>query len=884
VKAKSSRRSIVALYAGLAAAILSPTADAQQPRAEERGATDGVGRVYRDYSGSGDASSIELNPALLSATQGLDLSLLGYGAVSNFVRGSGFGAFGSLNLGFGLALGFGAQFVRPRLGQDVADFAEDENPDITKLSWALSTGVGEFGAFGLAVHGIRAGGVWLQRPSLDLGMLTRVFNYGSVGVVAQFSPADIQSPILPSQLRLIGEAAVRPLGTHWLELAGGVAYNVLEADPGEPYSRVGSRGLLPRGRIALRYQGIAIKGEVEQVQTTVLDPMTLTPLRAQKAVRGSVALEAIWDFVSVEGGVSAGVSDGLDAWGFKARLHTQQRGRVFWPRRVDAERLDMSELAGERSLIALLDRLERARQAGSRSVLVVDARGTGAGWASLHEVREALVRVRDAGGHVFAYLEGANLKDYYLASVAEKIYIHPAGGLATYGIASRSLYFAEALAKIGVKAEVVKIGDYKSAGERFTESGPTDADRLQRTTLLHDTFGQIVHDIARGRSMTIAAVRDAIDASPHAPDEAVAAGLVDKVVYRDELTKQISDDIGAEVEFREIPDTRPGDVTWSKAPYVAVVLVEDAIVDGDSRRIPFFDLGFTGGDTIAQTLRKVRRDPFCRGIVLRVNSPGGSALASDIIWREVQRTSEAHEKDARSPAIVVSMSDVAASGGYYVSMGAKTVLADPMTVTGSIGVISLHLDVSGLLQRLGISTVTFKEGELADIDSPYKPFSDEERARTERSIQQTYDLFRTRVADGRGITKARVHELGQGRVYSGLAAHDAGLVDELGGLYEALALLREEMGVAKFRELELRVLPRKRRLLDLILDAVEDPFPGAVARTRAKRRAKQNGTTLRTMLPLALDEALSRLPLSVLFLPQRKTHALMPYTLELEAP
>jgi protease IV len=890
VKAHRRRRSspvlgitrTVALAVGMMAASAAGPASAQQPRAEVRGATDGVGRVYRDYSGEGDASSLELNPALLSATKGLDLTLLGYGAVSDFARGTGFGAFTSLNLRFGLALGFGAQFVRPRLGQDVSDFAEDENPDITKLSWALSSGMGEFGAFGLAVHGVRAGGVWLQRPSLDLGMLTRVFNYGSVGVVAQFSPADIQSQILPSHLRLIGEAAVRPLGTHWLELAGGVTYRVLEADPGEARSRVGARGVLPRGRIAVRYQGLAIKGEVEQVQTVVLDPMTLTPLRGQKAVQGSVALEASWDFVSVEGGVSAGISDGVDAWGVKARLHTQRRGRVFWPRQVDAERIDMSTVGDERSLIALLERLERARRAGSRTILVIDARGTSAGWASLHEVREALIRVRDAGGHVFAYLEQATLRDYYLASVAETIYMHPAGGLAAFGIASRSLYFAEALDKIGVNAEVVKIGEYKSANERFTETAPTPPDRRQRVELLRDTYGQIVHDIARGRALTIATVRDHIDGSPHAPDDAVAAGLVDKVVFRDELTKEISDDIGARVEFRDIADTRPDDETWSKTPYIAVVLVEDAIIDGDTRRIPFFDLGFTGGDTIATTLRKVRGDPFCRGIVLRVNSPGGSALASDIIWREVQRTTDAHDKDSRSPAIVVSMGDVAASGGYYVSMGAKTVLADPMTVTGSIGVISLHLDVSGLLGRLGISSTTFKEGELADINSPFKPYSDEERARMERSIQQTYDLFRARVSEGRGLPMERVHELGQGRVYSGIAALDAGLIDRFGGLHDAVALLREEMGVASFRELELRVLPRARTLLDLILESVEDPFPGAVARTRAKRRNKESGAAQRAMLPLALDEALSRLPLSVLFLPQRKAHTLMPYTLELE--
>lgn len=863
---------------GISLACAASPARAEQPRAEDRGATDGVGRLYRDYSSSGDASSLELNPALLSATEGLDLTLLGYGAVSDFVRGTGFGGFASLNFRFGLALGFGAQFVQPRLDDSVADFAEDENPDITKLSFALSSGLGEVGAFGLALHGVRANGVWLQRPGLDVGMLSRIFNYGSVGVAAQLSPVDIQSEVLPSLLRLVGEVSVRPLGTHHLELAGGLGYRVLEAAPGDPADTVGIDGLFPRGRIAVRYQGLALKGEVEQVRTTVLDEQTFEPLRDEKAVRGSVVLEAIWDFASIEGGVGAGISEGVDAWGIKARLHTQRRGRVFWPRRVDAERLDMSELGDERSLIEMLQRIERARRAGRRSILLVDARDVGAGWASLHELRQALVRVRNAGGHVFAYLEQADLRDYYLASVAEKIYVHPAGALATFGISSSNLYFAEALDKIGVNAEVVKIGRYKSANEPFTRTGPSEPDRRQRTALLQDTYRQIVYDIARARGLPRARVRELVDDAPHEPQEAVELGLADEVVFRDQLIEEISEDIGADVAFRNIPDTSPEDLTWAKAPYIAVVLVEDTIIDGESRRIPFFDIGFAGGDTIAETLRTVRDDPSCRGIVLRVDSPGGSALASDIIWREVQRTADAFEKDPRgTPPIVVSMGDVAASGGYYVSMGADTVLADPMTVTGSIGVISLHIDVSGLLAKLGISTTTFKQGENADIDSIYEPYDPQQRERIEASVQSTYDLFRKRVAKGRGMKMERVHELGEGRVYSGVDAKSVGLVDAMGGLHEAIALVRRKAGIANFRELELRVLPREQTLLDLILDTVDEPFARAVARTRARRRSRDRGATLREAVPLALDEALAKLPLSILYLPQHAAHTLMPY-------
>jgi protease-4 len=304
---------------------------------------------------------------------------------------------------------------------------------------------------------------------------------------------------------------------------------------------------------------------------------------------------------------------------------------------------------------------------------------------------------------------------------------------------------------------------------------------------------------------------------------------------------------------------------------VAVVLVEDTIVDGESRHIPFFDIGFTGGDTIAETLRTVRKDPACRGIVLRVNSPGGSALASDIIWREVERTAEEHDKDARSsPPIVVSMGDVAASGGYYVAMGSKSVLADPLTVTGSIGVISINLDVSGLLGKLGISQVTFKEGKNPDIHSLFAPYTADQRERVQNSIRQTYDLFRKRVAKGRGMTMDRVNELGRGHVYSGIDAKGLRLVDEFGGLYQAIAMVRP------WRELQIRVLPRRPGLLDLILEAVGDPFAGAgpVRKAVARRRAKTHGEGLRGVVPLALDEALSKLPLSLLYVPQDRAQLL----------
>lgn len=873
------------LWAALAAGSLlapEPRAAAQVPVAQDRHPTDGVDRVVHDVAGEGDATSIELNPALIADVDGIDVAVLGYRSISDFTRGSGFGGFAALNLGFGLAAGFGAQVVRPRLRLGDADFDAADNPDLTKLSFALAGDLDQ-GAVGLGVHGVRSQGRWLQRPDVDVGGLVRLFNYGSVGFNARLSPADLDSQALPAHFSLVGELGLRPLGTHHLELAVAATQQVLLSRDGQPAQRVDFSGFLPRGRVAVRWQGWALRAEVEQVRASVLDPITFDRVRGQKALRGGVALEGSWDVVTVGAGVHAGLSEGLDGVGFGARLHSRERGRVLWPRTIDAERMELSAVDDQRSLVRMLERLERAERAGERSVIVVDARNTSAGWASLHELREALIRVRNAGGHVFAYLEGAGLKDYYVASMAEQIYVHPAGALEIYGIGSTALYLKGALDKVGVRAEVIKVDEYKSAGERFTNTEPSEPDRRQRTEIQRDAFATVVHDVARARGLSLADVRHRLDEAPWGPSAAVEQGLVDEVAFRDEVLDRISERIGAKVEFSSFHDTTPRE-HWGEDPYVAVVLVEDTIVDGESRSIPFFGLGFAGGDTIAKTLRELRKDRYCRGVVLRVDSPGGSALASDVIWREVALTAEAHAQDPRFAApIVVSMGDVAASGGYYVSTGAPLVLADPMTITGSIGVISLHFDVSGLLGKLGISTFTLQEGKNATIGAPFAPYTDDQRTRIEASIRRTYDLFRERVAAGRGLTVEEVDELGRGHVYSGTDALGLRLVDGLGGLHEAIEHVRTEANVPAWRSLEIRVLPERPSLADLILEAARGPRErqGPVARAVARKRAGREASAMRSALPLALDEALSRLPLSLLFLPQGQPHAILPEAIEL---
>ncbi|PRQ05753.1 Protease 4 [Enhygromyxa salina] len=862
---------------GLALAIgvgLAPgaVAHAQDPVAQHRELSDGVDRPIHDLSGSGDSSSLELNPALLNSSYGLDVTLLGYQTLYDFARGAGFGAFASLNLGWGFALGFGVQALEPGFKGDLADADIAHNRPTTKLSFGLALGQGEWGSFGLGVHGVRRQGGVLRPSQLDIGAVVRITNYASFGAVARLAPAGLRDPSFRPVLDLAGELAVRPLGNRWLELAGGLTARIDQSEARGFGGFDRNHDLLPYGRLAIRYQGVELAGEAQLVQADVLDEDTLDILRQTTALRGGVSLALAWDYASVGVGTHAGLGKGVDGLAYKARFTTTRQGRVVGRRLLDAEQLELGSIGGQRGLIAFLRHIEAAEAAGERAVLVVKADGFGLGWGAGQELREALRRVRDAGGHVYAYVEQPSLLDYWIASVAEQVYTHPAGQLDTVGIGSRRLYFRDALAKLGISVEAVHVDEYKSAHENFTRSDRSDYDAEQRQALLDDTWTTVVYDIAQARGLSKARVRELVSDAPLGPDQAVEAGLVDGVIHRDELTRTLSDDLEVDVSLREFGPTDPEQQTWGEAPYLAVVLVEGTIVDGRSRNIPLLNITMTGGDQIAETLRQLRADSACKGIVLRVDSGGGSAFASEVMWREVQRTHEAWKSDKRgSPAIVVSMSDVAASGGYYIAVGTDSIFAEPLTITGSIGVVFMHFDVSGLLKLLGVGVDRIELGGAGvDMNSIWQPWSEVQREKVVGAIDRTYDLFLQRVSDARGMTKPEIDKIARGRVWSGERAADLGLVDEHGGLREALDELRSRSGIAKYKQLELRILPKKLTLLQLVLRGAGSLVTAPVGRAVASKREAAQGK-----LPLVLDQALARLPMSILFLPQDEASTIM---------
>lgn len=850
----------------------------QDPIVERRELHEGVDRPITNLSGTGNASSLELNPAMLNGVAGLDVTLLGYQTTYAFARGSGFGAFASLNLGWGFALGVGVQALEPGLRGGLFDADRTHNQSSTKLSFALALGRAKWGSVGLGVHGIRAQNAILRTPQVDLGGVLRMSNYASLGLVARMAPATLRDSEFRPVLDLAGEVALRPLGNHWFELAGGLTTR-LDQRQAPGFTGFDTDDLLPYARASLRYAGIELAGQVERVQADVLDEDTLARLGSTTALRGSLALRVAWDYGVIGIGMHAGLGPGVDGIAYEARFSTQRQGRVYFGRKVDAEKLELDRIGDQRTLIAALRRLERAEQAGERAVIVVEADGFDMSWGAGQELRDAIRRVRDAGGHVFAWVEQPGLRDYWLASVAEQVFTHPAGELETVGLASRRLYFKDALAKLGVRVDALAIEEYKSAHENFTRSDRSEFDAEQRGALLDDTYATVVRDIAQARGLSKAEVRALIEEAPLGPERAREAKLVDGVMHRDERLSEISDRLGVDVKFAEYPRIDPEQDTWSEEPYVAVVLIEGTIVDGKSRFIPLLNIVMTGGDTTVELLQKARKDPACRGVVLRVDSGGGSAFASELIWREVQLTHEAWKKAPRqSPPIVVSMSDVAASGGYYVAMGTDKIFAQPLTVTGSIGVVLMHFDVSGLLDKLGVNVDRIdRGGEGIELSAIWQPWTDAQRDKARAGIERIYALFLERVSTARGKTEAEVDAVGRGHVWSGERAKALGLVDAHGGLREALAELASRSERKRFGELELRVLPVRLTLLQLIVRGAGSLITDAAA-THAELRAEREGDKL----PLAVEHMLAKVNLSLLYLPQDQASTIMSGELVIE--
>lgn len=507
------------------------------------------------------------------------------------------------------------------------------------------------------------------------------------------------------------------------------------------------------------------------------------------------------------------------------------------------EPIDFGALGGKTSSLQLRT-VTRALRAAAKDERIVGVFLTGeltpaafgSGYAALKDVRGALAQFKAAGKPVTAYLTYATTKSYYLASVASDLAIDPYGVILMPGLASEPAFFAGAFQKYGINVQVTRVGKYKSAVEPFTREQMSSENREEVQKLLNDIWGDLIGDIAPSRGLTPEKIQATVDGEGMIrPAVAKLARLVDRVAYRDEIydaLKARTGRAGSKEPFKQVTladyakiardvaePVRPAgaDVTRQLGRgRIAVVYAEGNIVDGegDSREV--------GSTRFSRELRKLRQDENIKAVVLRVNSPGGSASASEVIQREIRLLKKVKP-------IIISMGSYAASGGYWIATYGDRIFAESTTITGSIGVFGIQFDVKKLANDFGVTFDSVKTGKFADALTISRPKTPEELAVLQRMVDWIYGEFVGKVADSRKLEPAAVEAIAQGRVWSGTEAKKIGLVDELGGLDSAIAYAAQKAGLgANYRLIE---YPRKKELLESIQELLERNLPGQAQST-----------------------------------------------------
>jgi protease-4 len=461
----------------------------------------------------------------------------------------------------------------------------------------------------------------------------------------------------------------------------------------------------------------------------------------------------------------------------------------------------------DQSLTGLVMQFKKAKVDNRIKAIILDINMSGVGWGKAEEIRDAITDFRSSGKQVYAFIELGLNKEYYIATACDKIIMPPPGELFVNGLAADVMFFRGSLDKLGIYPDIYQIGKYKTAANMFKEKEMTEAHREFIDEMLNDLFNRYVNTIAQTRKKSPDEVRAIIDNAPYNSFKAKEVGLIDDAIYRDDLEKQIKKQLGYKdndtftpVRGGDYRDVSPESLGLNKGERIAVIYATGEIGSGSSQNSPSGDQSI-GSDTVAKALNDAAADNSIKAIVLRVDSPGGSGLASDIIWHAVEVANQ------KKP-VVVSMSDVAASGGYYISASAARIIAQPSTITGSIGVLAGKPVMRGFYDWLGISNEYVLRGKTAGMFRETEKFSDDERVKFEEWIKTTYyQDFVPKVAKGRKKDAEYIDSVAQGRVWTGAQAKDRSLVDEFGGLDRAVEVAKQLAKIPADKGVQRVILP-----------------------------------------------------------------------------
>ena len=450
----------------------------------------------------------------------------------------------------------------------------------------------------------------------------------------------------------------------------------------------------------------------------------------------------------------------------------------------------------------LLFAVYNAAEDRSVEAIVLHIDGLDWGWARVYEMADALRAFRASGKHVYASLDGGSEKEYVLGMAADRLAMPPVSTLQLDGLSASAMFMMGAYDKLGIKPNFAHVGRFKSAVEAYTRDSLSPDARAAMEELLDDTYRQLVDSVAVARRLSADSVRTLIDGGPYTAREALTHGLLDTLLAEADLDSLAAHQDGARLGTGSLL-RYANEGGNSTGEHIALLVAEGEIIQGKSRDNPFGGRA-VGDETLVEALREIRERKNIKAVVLRIDSPGGSGDASDAVWQEIRRV-------RRAKPVIVSMGDVAASGGYYLACAGDVIVADAGTITGSIGVFGGKLNMLGLYRKLGLNVETVTRGKHAAMLSPFTDFSPEELARYQKSLEQFYSVFLARVAEGRGMDPAVIDSVGQGRVWSGVAARQRGLVDTLGGLETAFNLARTRARISEDADIVVDVYPRARR-------------------------------------------------------------------------
>jgi protease IV len=447
--------------------------------------------------------------------------------------------------------------------------------------------------------------------------------------------------------------------------------------------------------------------------------------------------------------------------------------------------------------------------------ILFEPHGLDIGWGKMEEIHDEILQFRKSGKPIITYLHSPSAREYYLATATDKIIMSPEDSLDLKGLRAESMYFKDTLDKIGVKADVVHAGKYKDAGDVLTQTSMSPETREVLNAILDQYYGDLISTVAEGRKKQPDAVRALLDDGPFLARDAAADGLIDALGYEDQAVTEMQTRL-KQTELRKVSSR-----AYLKAPLasagggrrIALVVGDGTITRGTGNETAD-DESFTATGFI-KLLKQVENDGSVQGVILRIDSPGGDAVASDEMLHEAKNLS-------KKKPLVISMSDEAASGGYYLAATGDPIVAYPNTLTGSIGVIFARFNLHGLYDKLGLSDQILSRGRYANIDSPYTPLSDDERQKITGQIDAFYRAFVGHVADGRKKPFDQIEPLAQGRVWLGAQAKQNGLVDQLGGLDRAIEVLKQQAHMAPSERITLVPYPGQRSIFDLLLRSRAD--------------------------------------------------------------